>query len=81
MATTGYGNTVGEDGKWPVRVWTTEPDVSGTGQAPTGYQDTYGEAASDLFAFGMPTPTYPRDSYQVPGHRLGLASSGMAWPT
>ena len=43
-ATTGYRNAVIEDGKRPVRVWTTESDVSETEQAPISYRDTVSEA-------------------------------------
>ena len=53
-----------EDGKRPVHVWYAEPDVSGTGQATTGYRDTAGEASISI-AFGMPTPAYPRSDRHI----------------
>ena len=50
-ATTGKGSTVGEDGKRPVHIWTTEPEVTLIGKTLTGYRDTAGEAGIGLLCF------------------------------
>ena len=58
-----------------LRVWTTEPDVSGTGQAPTGYRDTADEAGIRPIRFREADP----DISKIRNLRFTEADRSGAW--